>query len=185
MKFQQLIDWDFIAISEGGRILKGYVPHLDGGEIESGVTIATGFDLGQRGINDVPERLVNMLMPYLGVTGEAAVELAKTKPLVISQSVAKEIDEFSHNEAVELFLMDWNNSQAEIKFECLHINIRTAILDVAFQYGDLPSRTPNFWSQVTRGQWLAAYNNLLNFGDSYRSRRHREANLLKEVMLWT
>ncbi len=43
------IDWDFISSLEGDQRLAGYVPAAD--VSESGVTIATGVDLGQR--NDV------------------------------------------------------------------------------------------------------------------------------------
>ncbi len=38
------IDYKFLSDREGGRKLLGYVPH--GGGSKSGVTIATGFDLG-------------------------------------------------------------------------------------------------------------------------------------------
>ena len=44
------IDWDFITEQEGGRILKGYLPDK---KSKSGVTIATGFDLGQRNESDL------------------------------------------------------------------------------------------------------------------------------------
>ncbi len=52
----------------------------------------------------------------------------------------------------------------------------TVIASVAFQYGDLESRTPNFWKQVISGDWEAAEANLRNFGDNYGTRRVKEAD---------
>jgi len=50
------------------------------------------------------------------------------------------------------------------------------ITSVAFQYGNLATETPNFWRQVTSGDWDGAVGNLRNFGDAYGSRRNREAD---------
>jgi hypothetical protein len=63
------IDYDFISKLEGGRQTTGYVP--DTNTSQSGVTIATGFDLGQRNENDLialnlPQSLIDKLKPYLG-----------------------------------------------------------------------------------------------------------------------
>ena len=47
---------------------------------------------------------------------------------------------------------------------------------VRYQYGtNLAKATPNFWKQIVGCQWQAAYNNLMNFGDAYPSRRRLEA----------
>ena len=64
------IDWDFISSLEGGQHLAGYVPAAD--VSESGVTIATGIDLGQRteGSIDalaIPDQLKTKLKPYAGL----------------------------------------------------------------------------------------------------------------------
>jgi GH24 family phage-related lysozyme (muramidase) len=53
---------------------------------------------------------------------------------------------------------------------------------VAFQYGDLASRTPNFWRQVVAHDWSAACANLANFGDRYPTRRKQEAQLLGSLL---
>ncbi len=62
------IDWNFIAKEEGKRILKGYVPLPD--KSKSGVTIASGFDLGQHNESDLKglklsAALMKKLKPYL------------------------------------------------------------------------------------------------------------------------
>ena len=53
------------------------------------------------------------------------------------------------------------------------------IASVSFQYGvALNRRTPNFWWQITNGDWDGALANLRNFGDRYDTRRNKEADLL-------
>ena len=69
------IDFGFIKELEGFR-LTGYVPKEKGKELgTSGVTIASGFDLGAHNINDLaglPEDLIQKFSPYLGLKGKEA-----------------------------------------------------------------------------------------------------------------
>ncbi len=63
------VDWAFISAREGGQVLKGYVPNATGSQ--SGVTISTGVDLGQRSESDIdaldiPADLKTKLKPYCG-----------------------------------------------------------------------------------------------------------------------
>lgn len=170
------IDWDFIARQEGKRVLNGYVPKTK--NMKSGVTIATGFDLGQRNLNDLkglPEFIVKKLEPYLGIKGANAEQLAEN--LNITDSEAKIIDEFSHSEVVEDLRKKWN-AKTGTSFDDLPTNKATAIASVRFQHGDLATATPNFWRQVTSDDWNAAINNLRDFGDEFPSRRNREADYL-------
>ncbi|WP_422380450.1 pesticin C-terminus-like muramidase [Marinicellulosiphila megalodicopiae] len=53
---------------------------------------------------------------------------------------------------------------------------------VAFQYGTLSAKTPNFWKQVTALDWTSAIKNLENFGDAYSGRRKIEAKYLKDAL---
>ena len=168
------IDWDFISAREGSRILTGYVPDADGSK--SGVTIATGFDLGARNANDLtglPKALIKKLTPYLGIKGAEAQDAAKN--LSITDAQAKKIDEFSKNEAVTKLKAKWQEATGE-SFDSLPNNKATVVASVAFQYGDLESQTPNFWRQVTSDDWNAAEKNLRNFGDNYSTRRNLEAD---------
>ena len=65
-----------------------------------------------------------------------------------------------------------------VDFAQLPAPMQTVIASVAFQYGDLASRTPKFWAQVVARDWSSALANLRNFGDSYGTRRRKEADLL-------
>lgn len=174
------IDWDFITEQEGGRVLKGYLPDK---KSKSGVTIATGFDLGQRDESDLqglPISLIEKLKPFLGVKGAKADQVASN--LTISDSEGRIIDEFSKGEATDRLAAKWKAATGQ-DFSELPKSKATTLASVAFQYGDLESRTPNFWNQTTSGDWDAATDNLRNFGDRYGSRRTREANYLMEGRL--
>ena len=167
------IDWDFILRQEGFR-LKGYVP--DAKNSKSGVTIASGFDLGARSIEDLkglPEKLIEKLTPYLGIKGAQAEEVAGD--LSVSDSEAKTINEFAKKKELGLLKERWQSATGK-SFDDLPMREATVITSVAFQYGNLATETPNFWNQVTSGDWDSAVKNLRNFGDSYGSRRNREAD---------
>lgn len=169
------IDFDFILKQEGFET-KGYVP--DAENSKSGVTIASGFDLGARKLSDLkglPQDIIDLLSPFLGFQGAEASEIAPN--LEVSEEQAKIINEFAKSEAITNLKTKWENATGT-SFDDLGTEQATVLASVAFQYGDLESRTPNFWKQTTSGDWVGAYKNLLKFGDRYTSRRLDEAALL-------
>ena len=169
------IDFDFILEQEGFET-QGYVPEAT--KSNSGVTIASGFDLGARNENDLkglPQDIIDTLKPYLGVKGTEAENIAGA--LSITEEQGKIINEFAKKEAVKNLRAKWKKATGT-SFDKLSKEKATVLASVAFQYGDLESRTPNFWRQTTNNQWMEAYNNLLNFQDVYKSRREREAAYL-------
>lgn len=169
------IDFDFILKQEGFET-KGYVP--DAENSKSGVTIASGFDLGARKLSDLkglPQDIIDLLSPFLGFQGAEASEIAPN--LEVTEDQAKIINEFAKSEAITNLKTKWENATGT-SFDDLGTEQATVLASVAFQYGDLESRTPNFWKQTTSGDWVGAYKNLLKFGDRYTSRRLDEAALL-------
>ena len=169
------IDFDFILKQEGFET-KGYVP--DAENSKSGVTIASGFDLGARKESDLtglPKDIIDILKPFLGFQGAEASEIAPN--LEVTEDQAKIINEFAKSEAITKLKSKWENATGT-SFDDLGTEQATVLASVAFQYGDLESRTPNFWKQTTSGDWVGAYKNLLKFGDRYTSRRLDEAALL-------
>jgi hypothetical protein len=176
-----MIDFNFISKIEGGRKTKGYVPDPEGRR--SGVTIATGVDLGQMGENDLSRLnlspdLKDKLRPYLGRIKFEAVSLLENLPLQITPVEAKLIDKEVKSRFVHGLERKFNQA-ANTAFEELPDGVQTVVASVTFQDGDLRSATPNFWCQITTGDWQGAYQNLRNFGDSYSTRRNKEADLLK------
>ncbi len=169
------IDFDFILKQEGFET-KGYVP--DAENSNSGVTIASGFDLGARVLEDLkglPQDIIDVLTPFLSLKGAEAQEVASN--LNVSEDQAKIINEFAKSEAITNLRTEWENTTGT-SFDDLSKEKATVLASVAFQYGNLEKATPNFWKQTTSGDWEGAYNNLLDFGDRYDSRRKEEANYL-------
>lgn len=181
------IDWEFIAGLEGKGVTTGYVPDATGSK--SGVTIATGFDLGQRAESDlrtlgISETLITKFRPYLGLKGIAAVNFLKDNPLTITDDEAKEIDKKVKEQKVPLLKERYRTAtenKSGTKFEDLPAQAQTVIASVAFQYGTLSTRTPKFWAAVTKQDWVEAVKLLRDFGDSYPTRRGKEADLLDQL----
>jgi hypothetical protein len=171
------INFDFISQLEGGSTCTGYVP--DAANSKSGVTIATGFDIGQRSRNDLrmllPEKLAIKLRNFCELKGiEAQEELTKS-PLVITEREAQIIDNYVKRDLVELLQYRYKKD-SNIAFYDLHEQAQTVIASVAFQYGNLAKRCPAFWHFATTQNWEEMVAELNNFGDRYNSRRTAEAN---------
>lgn len=156
----------------------------------SGPTIASGFDLGQRNLNDLksyglPQSIEDKLKPYLGKKGKAAEEYIKKNPLNLTDEEANTINNIVKQKEADKVEKKFNEN-SELNFKELPDPIKTMITSVAFQYGieaiEKPEKgAPNWWKQVTTGDWEGAYNNLRDFGDKYKTRRNREADLIMEM----
>ena len=89
------IDWTFIGEQEGAGVCKGYVPLAN--TSESGVTIATGVDLGQRSAASLATlglspALQAKLAPYCGMKKQAAQAFLDANPLTITTDECTQID---------------------------------------------------------------------------------------------
>lgn len=173
------IDFAFIAELEGSRN-KGYVPDPD--QSRSGVSIAAGFDIGQRTEQELkqafPANLCDKLLPYAGKIKQEAVKVLAEIPLELTDEELVIINRYSHAQAEDRLVKSWNTADHYETFQLLSPECQTVVASVAFQYGSLESRTPNFWRQITQGDWPSALTNLRNFGDKYPTRRNKEADLL-------
>lgn len=183
------IDYSFLSELEGGSETIGYVPAA--AISRSGVTIATGFDLGQRNEADLVRlglsgSLIAMLLPYLGMTGMAAHQYVARHPLAITGGESMEIDRAVKAEHVSLLERKYLTSPHNTKrssFFSLPPEAQTAIASVSFQYGvNLDVRAPRFWHAAAARDWKQAVEELKKFGDAYPTRRRREADLLKRVL---
>lgn len=178
------VDWSFINELEGNRT-NGYMPTRSDGSLigKGGVTIAAGYDLGVHSLADLNKMnlapsLVATLTPYLGLTQGAAQAYLADHPLTISSADATAINSSIHSLTVASVVAQYDNATKAGTFWELDGAAQTVILSVAFQYGNLASRTPNFWHQVTHNMWNDAVANLRHFGDDHSTRRNLEANLL-------
>jgi GH24 family phage-related lysozyme (muramidase) len=179
------IDETFIARVEGQQHLTAYVPNNQGAVIgNSGVTVGTGIDLGSKTVEGltaigVPADLITTLTPYLRLTGQEALSAVQNTPLTITQDQANALDSAVRNDILGQMVNNYNAASSYADFYQLPAGVQTAIASVAYQYGPgLATATPNFWTQVTEGQWQAAVDNLRNFGDAFDPRREQEADLM-------
>ena len=169
------VDFNFIEDREGFEII-GKVP--DAKNSKSGVTIASGFDLGARKLSDLnglPKEIINKLKPYLGLKGNEAV--LKAKELKITEKEGRIINEFAKKESLTKLEKAWKKTTGK-SFNLLTEEQATVVASVAFQYGNLETETPNFWKYVTSNEWQKAYEELMDFKDNYPTRRKEEAKLL-------
>ena len=183
------IDWEFIAAREGGQRLTGYVVRIR--NTRSGVTVATGVDLGQRSPADIdrlliPEELKSTLKSYATKKGEEARAYLKSHPLILTKPEADAIDTVVRKSIAGSVRKSYNNAvmgRGELLiFEELPPEAQTVIASVAFQYGpNLKRATPRFWESVTCQDWEKAVGELRSFGDRYGERRASEARLLAEA----
>jgi hypothetical protein len=181
------IDYAFISAREGGSATDGYVPASQ--VSKSGVTIATGFDLGQRNEADLTRLglsvdLMAKLKPYLGKTGKDATDALSAQRLTISATEAAEIDKAVKAGEVDRLRLGYLaaiDNKSKTDFFALPAEAQTVIASASFQYGDLGARAPKFWKAVSAQDWSEAVKILRAFGDAYPTRRNLEADLLAKV----
>jgi hypothetical protein len=160
-----------IVAHEGGNILTGYVPANQGVPIDnSGVTVGVGVDLGQQSAQGllamgVSQNLVSQLTPYLGQSGAPAQAALLTTPLTLTPAQATELNTAVMSSYFNAAATSFNaaNNSGFANFAALPGAAQTVIADLWYNMGPLPGSAPNFWNQVTNGQWQGAYSNLMNF----------------------
>lgn len=177
------INWDLITSLEGKGVKQAYVP--DAEQSQSGVTVGSGFDLGSKNTEFLKElnldtSLIDKLTPFLGLKGAQASESAPN--LKLDDSEVNQIDTASKQWYTNKLIQAYNGADPKTKWEDLDEGKQTVLASVFFQYGDLKSKTPNFWNQVTTDDWDGALANLRNFGDRYNTRRNKEADFLETFL---
>ena len=138
------IDQGFIKGLEGTK-RDAYVPN-NGGKVlgNSGVTIASGLDLGQRKHLDDIELSAEIkakLTPYLGVKKEAALELVNNSPLNLSQEEVEEIDSAVEKAYYEKASKRFDSLASGKKFDDLPPQVQTALYSLQYNTGSIGSRT--------------------------------------------
>lgn len=176
-----MIDYKFLESLEGFEV-DGYVPDPEGSQ--SGVTLASGVDLGQHSASDlveigVPAGLCARLEPYCGLKKEEALRALGEAPLRVTPEEARTLNEAVKARALRALESAWN-AASDVSWDELGDVKQTVVLSVAYQYGNLARACPNFWRQVTTGAWDEAYANLMDFGDAYKTRRKKEAAYLMQ-----
>ncbi|HWY14446.1 MAG TPA: pesticin C-terminus-like muramidase [Rhizomicrobium sp.] len=176
-----MIEFAFIGSLEG-RSLNGYVPDVAAGR--SGVTIATGCDLGwatPAEFVQFPDLMQIWFRPYLGLRGSDAAAFLKAHPLSICAADADAIDAVTFADDIATISNAWNRDAVTV-WATVPARAQTVIASVGFQYGNLKRKTPHFWAHSIARNWDAMHADLENFGDAFETRRHKEANYLAPLL---
>lgn len=176
------VDFKWIKGQEGYK-LKGYVPKDKKGNVigHSGVTIASGFDLGSRSkqslkASGLSDELVSKLTPFAGLRGEAAVKAAENLNITDEEGLA--INQYAKQDSLTQLDKEWMKATGE-SFASVPKHKATPIADLAFNHGVKKITGYNFWNQVTNDDWEGAEANLRNFGEKdplLQPRRTRAAD---------
>ncbi len=132
------VDREFIRVQgEGNQRLEGYTLP---GFPNSGVTVASGFDLGHHNVNDL-KRLglsdsdIETLKPLLLLKGDAAERARASYPngFRISQDLADRLDAASMPEAIRNVSRAYDAENPPVRFADLPAPMQTVLADIQFQ----------------------------------------------------
>lgn len=156
----------------------------------SGVTIATGVDLGQTDAVSLAEygvslSLIDVLSPYIGLKKDSAIRKLSQMPLRINPSDAEELDTCIHNGYLRRYVRPAYNSSSSVSFDDLPKQAQAVVFSVCYQKGCAGVRKdwPKTWSYLTSQDWAAASRELKNGFTQYKLRRRIEGELLEELLL--
>lgn len=197
---------DFLTKVEGPRQTRGYVPCYlkTGGSANyrgdrvpdnytamgaSGVTIATGCDLGQTDLNTLrgyglkDEALLTKLGRYIGKKRDAALRVLYAYPLTITTEQAEALDHAVHGGYLKRYVIPAYDSASAVEFAALPDQAQAAIMSVCFQKGCGGVRRdwPKTWKYLTTQDWRMAAQELRTGFTQYKGRRTIEGNLLAEL----
>lgn len=188
-----LIDLDFLRREENGPSALpktyGYVPPKG----VSGVTIATGLDLGQQSLTSlsdmgIPNNLVTKLKPYIGKKRKSAVNALLNKPLSISDAEAALIEQRSVDYYINLTKNQFKNISSSVNgqsFESLPKPVRTALVSTLFQTGNITRGNSKLAATAAaKGDYKQAahYYDVWAKYSEYKGRRSREADLFRNAI---
>lgn len=156
----------------------------------SGVTIATGIDLGQQsarvmGKAGIPALNFVVFLPYLGKRKKDAVMALYEKPLKISKEEADILDNAMTGHYLELTASRYERDAGSGAFSTLPWQAQAVIHSILFQRGTgSPKNFPNTWKAFVSRNWKDASSRLCNrsLWDGYQNRRNQEGLLLRELL---
>lgn len=153
----------------------------------SGVTIATGCDLGQTNADTMlgyglDRGVVNSLRPYFGLKRQDAICKLSSLPLTIAKHTADAIDHAVHGGYLRYVVAAYDR-ESSVPFADLPKQAQAVIFSLCFQKGCTGVRTdwPKVWGHLVLQDWPRAVHELETGFSQYKLRRSIEGKLLREV----
>lgn len=195
----------FLATVEGPRQTRGYIPcrkksggsanYTGGSNPEnyiamgvSGVTIATGCDLGQTDQATMLAYGLDVMIaarfgPYFGKKKDAAIRTLHQWPLEITAKQAEAVDRAVHHGYLDRYVRPFWNRHCRVKFDDLPKAAQAVAMSVCFQKGcgGVKRDWPRLWKYLTQCDWASASHELQNGFRQYASRRRTEGKLLEAL----
>jgi len=185
----------FVGVQEGGQWLKGYVPNNNGVAIgRSGVTIGSGFDIGQHNAYDLDrifgkgtqnQDLKDKYSEYLGKTKQDAIDYLAENPLEITKEQADRTDNLVFGNKLgkleDRYNRLYNNSKAtgDSSFARLPKEARAVLMSLSYHFGSAPKDVTD---AISKGDYTGAAEILTKMGEEkYTGRRELEANELGKI----
>lgn len=196
-KFGTKIDFKAIAKLEGGQWRRGYVPMSKAGIVigASGMTIASGFDIGQWSAKQlpalgIPPKIVAKLAPFCGQSFRNLTKLQVAKKVAqlgpvpeIEKPEADLIDGIIFSAILRAAIADWDRlrSPRVPAFNNLPGGWQTVWLSRNYQEGPRPKSksAQTFRKAALEGHWEDAIKALKGYTE-YTQRATTEANTLAE-----
>lgn len=154
----------------------------------SGVTIATGCDLGQTNAAElagygIRQSIINIYAPYLGRKQDAALARLHERPFSIREDVAIATDAAVHGGYLDRWVAPAWEKASGCKFSTLPVQAQAVIMSVCFQKGCGGVRRdwPKTWKLLCACDWQGAAFELMHGITQYRQRRACEGRLLLEI----
>jgi len=178
-----MINFPFIYKLEGGLVTRAYVP-AEVGSDKSGITIGAGFDLGQYTkdyINalDIDDDLRDKILSYVGLRGNVARNYLSAHPLYLSSDEIETLmgvwtTKF-HDNLARIY-----GENSDVSFDDIPDAAQTVIASVAWQYGNITTKCPQFWEAATSQDWVKMVDILKDFEDDFPTRRKIEAKYFED-----
>jgi hypothetical protein len=199
-EFGSNVDFRYLSKWEGNQFLRGYVPFIKGVTAgKSGMTIATGFDIGQISASelnalDIPQETKTKISAFTSLKftkmtrHQVAEVVAKHGPVPkLTKAEADRIDFLIHRKHLSSAAVSWNTRRKKgvPEFKALPSAWQTVLFSRTFHQGvGMPdtSVAKPFYTAATAGQWSKAVDALNNYGVAqswYKSRVQQESALLK------
>ena len=204
-KINEVLNRDYF---EGPQMHRGYIPcNIAGGGTSnykggarperyipmgaSGVTVATGVDLGQTSAAElesmgVPREIIAKLRPYIGLQKTKAVMALYNRPFVLTKAEADVLDAKMHGHHVEMIARRYDKDAGEGAFETLPWQAQAVIFSLLYQCGCTggPKKDPATWRALCQKNWLTASKRLMTreYWSGYSNRRRAEGQILAELL---